>query len=74
MKIKWIELDNIGLYKKEKIYFENENKDVILIWGNNGAGKTTLLNSIKVSLLGVISFNGSYDDYVKFVSDSLISS
>ena len=73
MKIKSIELQNIGLYKKQKMDFSCDEKTVYLIWGNNGAGKTTLLNSIKVGLLGSKAFGLDYAEYCSFVRDKLIS-
>lgn len=74
MKIKKIELHNIGLYKTQTIDLCCPSKAVYMFWGNNGAGKTTLLNSIKIGLLGSRSFALGYDDYCSFVKDKLISS
>lgn len=74
MKIKSIELYNIGLYKNEKISFKTEKKNTTIVWGNNGAGKTTLLNSIKLALFGASAFKLEYADYVKFIKESIVSS
>ena len=74
MKIKSIELHNIGLYKTQTIDLYSPTKAVYMFWGNNGAGKTTLLNSIKTGLLGSKSFGLDYDEYCSFVKDKLISS
>ena len=74
MKIKSIELHNIGLYKTQKIDLHSPSKAVYMFWGNNGAGKTTLLNSIKTGLLGSKSFGLDYDEYCSFVKEKLISS
>ena len=74
MKIKNIELHNIGLYRTQTIDFYNPSKAVYMVWGNNGAGKTTLLNSIKIGLLGSRAFGSDYDEYCSFVKDKLISS
>ena len=73
MKIKNIELHNIGLYKTQSIDLYNSNKAVYMFWGNNGAGKTTLLNSIKTGLLGSKSYGLDYDEYCSFVRDKLVS-
>lgn len=74
MKLRSIELRNIGLYKAQIIDFYSPAKSICMIWGNNGAGKTTLLNSIKIGLLGSKSFNISYDEYCEFVKEKIISS
>lgn len=74
MKINSVTLNNIGLYSNEKINFKNNNRNLIIVWGNNGAGKTTLLNSIKVGLFGNEAFQFNRDDYYRFIRDSLISS
>lgn len=74
MKIKTIQLHNIGLYKNDIISFPSSGKkDVMLAWGNNGAGKTTLINSIKVGLLGKEAFQISYPEYCQFIKDKLIT-
>ena len=74
MKIKNIELHNIGLYKTQVIDLYSPSKAVYMFWGNNGAGKTTLLNSIKTGLLGNRAFGSDYENYCAFVKDKLISS
>lgn len=74
MKILNIELKNIGLYKNKKIQFDATKKSTTIFWGNNGAGKTTLLNSIKIGLLGAAAYPAEYEEYVKFIRESLISS
>lgn len=74
MKLVSIELYNIGLYKNQAISFETGKKSTCLFWGNNGSGKTTFINSIKVGLLGHKAFSFSYDEYVKFIKNNLISS
>ncbi|MDH6367982.1 MULTISPECIES: DNA sulfur modification protein DndD [unclassified Breznakia] len=64
MKIKSIELSNIGPYTGLNNRFDfslDENKPITLIGGKNGAGKTTLLSSIKVGLFGSYSFGLSTD-------------
>lgn len=73
MKIKSIELYNIGLYKTQTIDLYSQSKATYMVWGNNGAGKTTLLNAIKTGLLGSRSFGMEYEDYCNFVKDKLIS-
>ena len=74
MKIKSIELHNIGLYKTQTIDLYSPSTAVYMFWGNNGAGKTTLLNSIKTGLLGHKAFGSDYENYYAFVKDKLISS
>lgn len=74
MKIKSIELHNIGLYKTQIINLYHPSKATYMFWGNNGAGKTTLLNSIKIGLLGNKAFDLNYDEYSSFVKEKLISS
>lgn len=74
MKIKSIELHNIGLYKTQTIDLYSPSKATFMFWGNNGAGKTTLLNSIKTGLLGSKSFDLDYNEYCSFVKEKLISS
>ncbi len=74
MKLLGIELKNIGLYKNQhyKVNFA-DSKSSYIFWGNNGAGKTTLLNSIKYGLLGERAYKGSYEEYINFVDNSMIS-
>lgn len=74
MKLISIELNNIGLYKNDKIEFPYIGKNTIYIWGNNGAGKTTLLNSIKLVLFGKEAFKLDDSNYIKFINESVISS
>ena len=75
MKLKYLELNNIGLYKNKRWTFHSDHKkNVIFIWGNNGAGKTTFINSIKVGLLGEKAFMMDYADYCKFITKKMISS
>lgn len=75
MKLRFIELNNIGLYKTQRINFPfEESNSVSIIWGNNGAGKTTLINSVKVGLLGYKAFTMEYADYCQLIKDTLISS
>lgn len=55
MRIKSIELNNIGVYEgiSNQYNFKTDtDKNIILIIGENGAGKTTLLESIKLGLYG----------------------
>lgn len=55
MIINNITIKNFGIYYKENIYdfsIENDNKNIILIYGKNGSGKTTLLDSIKKVFYG----------------------
>ena len=74
MKIKNVELYNIGLYKNDLISFDTSSKSSIFIWGNNGAGKTTLLNSIKTVLFGNNAFsNLDESQYRSFIKNELIS-
>ena len=74
MKIKSVTLNNIGLYSNERINFNYEGDNLIIVWGNNGAGKTTLLNSIKVALFGEEAFQYNRDQYFKFIREGLVSS
>ena len=75
MKLNYIRLHNIGLYKDEIISFRSNNeKEINFIWGNNGAGKTTFINSIKIGVLGNSAFPGSYSEYCDFVRTNLVSS
>lgn len=74
MKIISICLNNIGLYKNEKIMFPTDKqKSTTIFWGNNGAGKTTFINSVKISLLGKNAFRMSYADYCEFIKNKMIS-
>ena len=53
MKIKKIELCNIGSYEGINILdVSDANKNVILVGGRNGTGKTTLFESIKLCFYG----------------------
>lgn len=53
MKIKKIELYNIGSFQgKNCIDISEVSKNVILVGGKNGAGKTTLFESIKICIYG----------------------
>jgi len=54
MRLKKIELNNIGPYIGNNIFDfrDNEKSNISLICGNNGAGKTSLLNAIKIGLYG----------------------
>lgn len=74
MKIISIRLNNIGLYKDEKIMFSSENeKSITIFWGNNGAGKTTFINSVKIALLGQNALKMSYSEYCNFIKNKMIS-
>lgn len=74
MKLKSIKLDNIGLYKNERIHFPYVGKDnTIIFWGNNGAGKTTLINSVKIGLLGKDAVKMSYSEYCHFIKTKMVS-
>lgn len=53
MKIKKIELYNIGSYEGVNILdIGDANKNIILVGGQNGTGKTTLFESIKLCFYG----------------------
>lgn len=59
MKIKRIQLKNIGPYVDENSFDFNISdtaKRMILIGGKNGAGKTTLFNAIKICLYGCVAY------------------
>jgi len=59
MKIKRIQLKNIGPYVNENTFdfdISKTNKRMVLIGGKNGAGKTTLFNAIKICLYGCIAY------------------
>jgi len=58
MKIKRIQLKNIGPYVNENTFdldVSKTNKRMVLIGGKNGSGKTTLFNAIKICLYGCIA-------------------
>ncbi len=59
MKIKRIQLKNIGPYVNENTFdfdVSKTEKRMVLIGGKNGAGKTTLFNAIKICLYGCIAY------------------
>ena len=59
MKIKRIQIKNIGPYINENIFqfdVSDLTKRLALIGGKNGAGKTTLFNAIKICLYGCIAY------------------
>ncbi len=59
MKIKRIQLKNIGPYVNENTFdfdVSKTKKRMVLIGGKNGAGKTTLFNAIKICLYGCIAY------------------
>lgn len=59
MKIKRIQLKNIGPYVNENTFdfdVSTTNKRMVLIGGKNGAGKTTLFNAIKICLYGCTAY------------------
>jgi len=59
MKIKRIQLKNIGPYVNENTFdfdVSKTKKRMVLIGGKNGSGKTTLFNAIKICLYGCIAY------------------
>ena len=59
MKIKRIEIKNIGPYINENAFqfdVSDLTKRLALIGGKNGAGKTTLFNAIKICLYGCVAY------------------
>lgn len=59
MKIKRIQLKNIGPYVNENTFdfdVSKAEKRMVLIGGKNGSGKTTLFNAIKICLYGCIAY------------------
>lgn len=54
MKIRRIELFNLGPYIDKNIFDINCNRErhIVLIGGKNGAGKTTFFKAIKTCLYG----------------------
>lgn len=77
MKIKRIELFNIGPYieKNEFQVNVNKNKHIVLIGGKNGAGKTTFFKSIKTCLYGckVWGFDAPGKEYFRII-ESIVNS
>lgn len=72
MKIKRIELYNIGPYvnKNEFEITINKNKNIVLIGGKNGAGKTTFFKAIKTCLYGckVWGFDAPGKEYFRIIN------
>lgn len=72
MKIKRIELYNIGPYvnKNEFEITINKNKNMVLIGGKNGAGKTTFFKAIKTCLYGckVWGFDAPGKEYFRIIN------
>ena len=59
MKIKRIQIKNIGPYVNENVFqfdVSDLTKRLALIGGKNGAGKTTLFNAIKTCLYGCVAY------------------
>ena len=59
MKIKRIQVKNIGPYVNENVFdfdVSDITKRMVLIGGKNGAGKTTLFNAIKICLYGCVAY------------------
>ena len=59
MKIKRIQVKNIGPYVNENVFHfdvSDTTKRMVLIGGKNGAGKTTLFNAIKICLYGCVAY------------------
>lgn len=71
MKIKKIELFNIGPYLGQNIFdlTTDSKKNIVLIGGKNGAGKTTFFKSIKTCLYGckVWGYEAPGKEYYAFV-------
>lgn len=72
MKIKRIELYNIGPYVGKNVFDLSikKKKNIVLIGGKNGAGKTTFFKSIKTGLYGcrVWGFDAPGKEYFNIVS------
>ena len=71
MKIKRIQIKNIGPYINENIFqfdVSDLTKRLALIGGKNGAGKTTLFNAIKICLYGCIAY-GFESNNVKYYTE-----
>jgi len=72
MKIKRIELYNIGPYVEKNIFdFDiSSGKNIVLIGGKNGAGKTTFFKAIKTCLYGckVWGFDAPGKEYYSIVN------
>lgn len=75
MKLKSIELNNIGPYVgKNNFSFSSDYKrNTILFGGRNGSGKTTFLESFRIGLYGSLAygFRTTSDTYLKKVSSLL---
>lgn len=59
MKIKSIQMKNIGSYANDNTFDFDTNRRrrrMVLIGGKNGTGKTTLFNAIKLCLYGCIAY------------------
>lgn len=72
MKIKKIELYNIGPYVGKNIFdfSMKKKKNIVIIGGKNGAGKTTFFKSIKTGLYGckVWGFDAPGKEYFNIIS------
>ena len=51
MIIRWVELNNIRSYSKQKISFP---KGSVLLWGDVGSGKSSILLAIEFALFGLM--------------------
>lgn len=70
MKLKNLEIYNVGPYRERNMFSFNDSsidKPIILIRGHNGAGKTHVFDSIRYCLFGKRVLNGSKEQ--DFLSD-----
>lgn len=72
MKINSVVLTNIGPYSgtQEFSFATSKQSNIVLIGGKNGSGKTTLLQSLRIGLLGALSYgfvnnNATYYKHVR---------
>ncbi|MCR8612885.1 MAG: AAA family ATPase [Mycoplasma sp.] len=67
LKIKTIELFNIGVHENLKLFLKD---GINLIVGNNGVGKTTIVNSIAKTSFNVLESNLKYSEIISWGKDS----